>query len=403
MNLLLLSSLVLFTVLSVSGQSCPEIYLRFSKDHTYCRHSTCHVTKSGVSEKDKEIILAMHNEFRNKIALGKETQPAQQPQAANMMQMEWDDELARVAQAHANQCKFEHDTGPQRQVENFSVGQNLFITMMSKRIDWRKASMWYTSEVKYFYPQYRDPFVFGSYGHFSQMIWAETWKVGCGVAMYYDNTDNMDKVLYTCNYGPAGNMQGAKLYIAGEPCTQCPKNTQCSNEYAGLCKSLTPDGPQKEISRFSNDLILYCDFSENDPDGCRNVHITGSRPLETKKIYTGEYKTVVLNGGESITMKLGKAQDDKGICPFIYGYFGPNRNGDAKRSAVSIGFSAPGITFGDPVKIEYGSSDFWTIGMLMMFNQEMESTIKLEAYPGAAPQYFNVKAFGIGKGKCPNF
>uniref|UniRef100_T1E6X4 CAP-Uro-1 n=1 Tax=Urodacus manicatus TaxID=1330407 RepID=T1E6X4_UROMN len=344
----------------------------------------------------------MHNEFRNKIALGKETEPQQQPPAANMMQMEWDDELARVAQAHANLCKFEHDTGPQRQVENFSVGQNLYISPMVK-IDWRKTAVWYTSEVKDFYPQYREPYVFGTYGHFSQIVWATTWKVGCGVAMYYDNSDNMDKVLYTCNYGPSGNMGGGTVYVKGTPCSQCPKNTECSNEYKGLCKSLTPDGPQNDISVSPDDFLLYCDFTTNEQNECKNVQITGSKPFETRKIYSGKYKTVVLNGGESITIKLGKAQDDRGICPFVYGSFGPNKSGDAKRSAVSFDFSAPGIRFGDPTKIEYGNADFWPIAMHMQFNREMESTIKLEAYPGADPQYFNVKAFGIGKGKCPTF
>uniref|UniRef100_T1E7N0 CAP-Uro-2 n=1 Tax=Urodacus manicatus TaxID=1330407 RepID=T1E7N0_UROMN len=344
----------------------------------------------------------MHNEFRTKLPLGKETEPQQQPPAANMMQMEWDDELARVAQAHANLCKFEHDTGPQRQVENFSVGQNLYISPMVK-IDWRKTAVWYTSEVKDFYPQYREPYVFGTYGHFSQIVWATTWKVGCGVAMYYDNSDNMDKVLYTCNYGPSGNMGGGTVYVKGAPCSQCPKNTECSNEYKGLCKSLTPDGPQNDISVSPDDFLLYCDFTTNEQNECKNVQITGSKPFETRKMYSGKYKTVVLNGGESITIKLGKAQDDRGICPFIYGSFGPNRSGDAKRSAVSFDFSAPGIRFGDPTKIEYSNADFWPIAMHMQFNREMESTIKLEAYPGADPQYFNVKAFGIGKGKCPTF
>lgn len=29
-----------------------------------------------------------------------------QPTASDMLELEWDDELARVAQAHADQCKF---------------------------------------------------------------------------------------------------------------------------------------------------------------------------------------------------------------------------------------------------------------------------------------------------------
>ena len=32
-----------------------------------------------------------------------------QPGAANMMELQWDEELARLAQAHADQCKFRSD------------------------------------------------------------------------------------------------------------------------------------------------------------------------------------------------------------------------------------------------------------------------------------------------------
>ncbi|CAL1261143.1 unnamed protein product, partial [Larinioides sclopetarius] len=48
-----------------------------------------------------------------------------------MMEMVWDDELAMIAQKHAETCKFEHDCGDCRRVDRFKVGQNLYLSASS--------------------------------------------------------------------------------------------------------------------------------------------------------------------------------------------------------------------------------------------------------------------------------
>lgn len=40
-----------------------------------------------------------------------------------------------------------------------------------------------------------------------------------------------------CNYGPSGNYFNAPVYKQGEPCSQCPNGTKCSDMYPGLCQS----------------------------------------------------------------------------------------------------------------------------------------------------------------------
>ena len=45
-----------------------------------------------------------------------------QPPAADMRELEWDEELARAAQAHAEQCKFRHDCPDCRRVKRFKAG-----------------------------------------------------------------------------------------------------------------------------------------------------------------------------------------------------------------------------------------------------------------------------------------
>ncbi|XP_067134571.1 cysteine-rich venom protein-like [Centruroides vittatus] len=384
----------------VMSQSCPAIYRRLSKNHSYCMSSTCKVVAGGkVSESDKQTILKVHNELRSKLATGKETQYQKLPSAANMMQMEWDDELAAIAQAHANQCKFDHDSGDQRAVGNFSVGQNLFQSAGSLSINWNGIKMWYTSEVKYFHPEYNNPFQFhGNYGHFSQVIWAKTFKVGCGVAGYEEN--GVKKVLYTCNYGPAGNLVGSEAYKVGSQCSACPKNTKCSDTYQGLCKSLTPDGPQPSRPS-SSDYLLYCDFSNEDPQACKDVKMTGSRSFSTQKLYTGKYVTAVFNAGEKMTINFGKFQHKDGLCAFFIGRFGPNVAGEKAGSFVSFHFAAPGLIFPDGMKDTRISSSWHTIGILMQSDTEMEVFYTFEVNAGAPPQYFEFKEYGVKGGKCP--
>jgi hypothetical protein len=61
---------------------------------------------------EKDIILKTHNDQRRKVAMGQESQGAGggQPNAANIFELKWNDELARIAQKWADQCNFSHDT-----------------------------------------------------------------------------------------------------------------------------------------------------------------------------------------------------------------------------------------------------------------------------------------------------
>ncbi|CAG7836512.1 unnamed protein product, partial [Allacma fusca] len=70
-------------------------------------------------------------------------------------------------------------------------------------------------------------------GHFTQIAWADTYKIGCGYAFY--NEGKWYRKLYICNYGPAGNIITTPMYQRGAPCSACPEGTYCSNQYPGLC------------------------------------------------------------------------------------------------------------------------------------------------------------------------
>eukprot|EP00092_Neocalanus_flemingeri_P017311 GFUD01018723.1.p1 GENE.GFUD01018723.1~~GFUD01018723.1.p1 ORF type:complete len:419 (+),score=119.43 GFUD01018723.1:73-1257(+) len=155
-----------------------------------------------------------------------------------MKEMVWDSELAVVAQAHADQCVFEHDCSDCRRVERFGVGQNLYIYKQSLRraaTDWERAITDWYEEVTIFSNKKVEPFKFrAAIGHYSQMVWADTDKVGCGATSYREG--KWFSTLYTCNYGPNGNYIRGQMYRQGTSCSACPQDSyECSQEYPGLC------------------------------------------------------------------------------------------------------------------------------------------------------------------------
>ncbi len=150
---------------------------------------------------------------RRRVALGQEGWLASQGPAADMMELEWDEELALGAQLWANQCYFEHDNARRVAIWKLSVrkdigrklsflllftrtcrfvvGQNLYTSISTKMgdlsADWNKAlTAWYR-EVKYFSQSGESIHYYvpnDATGHFTQLVWARTRKVGCGFSTY---------------------------------------------------------------------------------------------------------------------------------------------------------------------------------------------------------------------------
>ncbi|GFV58959.1 hypothetical protein TNCV_1804971 [Trichonephila clavipes] len=107
---------VLFVLSAMCDASCK--YEKFSANHTACKgpNKNCKILEKGVTDKEKNSIVDWHNTYRNNIATGKEKSLGGMPEAADMMEMVWDDELAYIAQKHANRCEFDHDCNDCRKV-----------------------------------------------------------------------------------------------------------------------------------------------------------------------------------------------------------------------------------------------------------------------------------------------
>ncbi|XP_022095601.1 uncharacterized protein LOC110981897 [Acanthaster planci] len=179
--------------------------------------------ETSMTEWDIQRTVDRHNEHRKN------------SRASNMQFMTWDATLATMAQRWAERCVFEHGF-----VENLSpyesVGQNLWLRGgdPNKPISGVVATDDWHDEIDYYY--YESDTCTSVCGHYTQVVWAETNKVGCGLAYCGYISGYRDAWNFVCNYGPAGNFYGERPYKTGNVCTQCPTASPfCFNGLCRLC------------------------------------------------------------------------------------------------------------------------------------------------------------------------
>jgi len=241
----------------VVGRVAGYNYCTITPFHTLCGYkgpkSVCGSTYArGLTQAEKYGVLEYHNKLRSKVAMGYTTQPP----ASNMMELRWDNELAWVAQGLADTCKFGHDCNDCRSVSRFRVGQNLYQSYKTRTgpRDWKAAmDAWFHSEIGLFPTSSVYRYVFNHVtGHYSQMVWAKTTRVGCGLTEY--RLGKWIAKLYVCNYGEGGNVISAPVYSVGNACYSCPRYTSCSTRYAGLCSFQAT--PRVDNQALGSDTVL---------------------------------------------------------------------------------------------------------------------------------------------------
>ncbi|KAM8777466.1 cysteine-rich secretory protein 3-like [Rhynchonycteris naso] len=171
------------------------------------------------SKKDVQIeIVNTHNDLRRSVF----------PPASNMLKMEWDSKAAENAQKWADKCIFSHSKKQDRTIGERSCGENLF--QSSYPVSWTSVIQnWFAEKENFVYglgPKHADEMT----GHYTQVVWYSSFKVGCGFA-YCPNQETAEH-LFVCQYCPAGNIRSnlSFPYLQGTPCASCPKD--CDH---GLC------------------------------------------------------------------------------------------------------------------------------------------------------------------------
>uniref|UniRef100_A0A8C3MZN4 Uncharacterized protein n=1 Tax=Geospiza parvula TaxID=87175 RepID=A0A8C3MZN4_GEOPR len=187
---------------------------------------------SSSRAEQQKLIVDRHNALRRGV----------KPTASNMMKMEWCSAAAENAQNWANQCTLRHSPANLRRT-NVQCGENLF--MSSAPFSWSDVlQAWYNEEKNFEYGTGAKP-KGAMFGHYTQMVWHNSYKIGCGFAFCSNTTYSY---FYVCQYCPAGNLIGSMKtpYKEGEPCGDCPSACEdglCTNpckyqDLLGNCKNL---------------------------------------------------------------------------------------------------------------------------------------------------------------------
>ncbi|WKY07001.1 hypothetical protein Q1695_006857 [Nippostrongylus brasiliensis] len=195
--------------------------------------------RDGMNDSIRKAFVSAHNKYRSLVAKGQASgRYGTAPQAARMLKMVYDCNIEKTAMEHTKRCRFEHSPRSSRP----NLGENVYVQwgMKSTFKQAAKSSCdnWFSELKSPGMPQnniltmelFNRP---QPIGHYTQMVWQNSYRLGCGVANCPDS-----RTLVTCQYGPAGNILNQPVYEIGRPCqtnADCKcKGCKCNRKNA-LC------------------------------------------------------------------------------------------------------------------------------------------------------------------------
>ena len=152
-----------------------------------------------------------HNRVRERVSEGRMPAPkGRQPRpAAPLPPLTWDAELAKGAQAWSDRCKFTHSNATK-------LGENLYASAGKPAAPTAAVASWEGESSEYTYAAIGDPINdFDEIGHYTQLVWSSTTRLGCGVTHCTSNSPFPGLPawdLVVCRYAPAGNVVGKPPY-----------------------------------------------------------------------------------------------------------------------------------------------------------------------------------------------
>lgn len=169
---------------------------------------------SYLTEEQEELLVELHNHYRGQVS----------PSASAMLPLKWDPNLKLLAQGYAAKCVWSHNP------ELEDTGENLFAG--TGPLDLRVAmEKWFLEHLDYTF-QNNSCDEEKMCGHYTQMVWAGTHRVGCAfhICNSMEGLDWERVSFLVCNYFPAGNYEDERPYVEGDWCSRCPENLQkCEN------------------------------------------------------------------------------------------------------------------------------------------------------------------------------
>ncbi|XP_037818685.1 antigen 5 like allergen Cul n 1-like [Lucilia sericata] len=190
-----------------------------------------------IDESLQKLIVDKHNEKRNTIAGGE--YDSLKP-ACRMATIEWDDELAYLAEFNVLKCKMEHDDCHNTNDFKYS-GQNLGEMGFRGEINQterilQSIDLWYEEKEhvsQSIIDEYPNDYSGPDIGHFTVMMADRNIRVGCAAATYSVSGENYKNYLLACNYATT-NMIGFAIYKScDKPAADCESGT--NESYKNLC------------------------------------------------------------------------------------------------------------------------------------------------------------------------
>nr|CAD1819852.1 unnamed protein product [Ananas comosus var. bracteatus] len=145
---------------------------------------------TGFAQYSPQDFLKPHNAARASVSVGP---------------LRWDNKLAAYAQNYANRrrgdCKIIHSGGPTARTSSGARGKN-------GRPAADAVASW-VAEKRYFNYRSNKCAPPGKVcGHYTQVVWAKSVRVGCAAAVTCDD----GATFIICSYDPRGNVQGQRPY-----------------------------------------------------------------------------------------------------------------------------------------------------------------------------------------------
>lgn len=160
------------------------------------------VTTTGIGQVNRALILAAHNKWRAEVGVEK---------------LSYSAELEASAQAWASTLRNSHHCRMQHSDPAGSYGENLYWASPVIWSDGRRELQVIESDVPVdSWGKEKADFDYSSNkckpgkvcGHYTQVVWRDTQKVGCAFAICDDSKEQ----VWVCQYQPAGNWVGEKPY-----------------------------------------------------------------------------------------------------------------------------------------------------------------------------------------------
>jgi hypothetical protein len=191
------------------------------------------IQSAKMTNKIRKGVLKSQNKVRSNVAKGKTangTTGTKLPKAANIYQLSYSKKLEKKALKLAKLCSANVTAGSiiyvgEGEAKNAAALKNASKTWASEVTTNGLASLTYNASNS-------------TTGNFTQLIWAKSSQVGCGVAACTNVTGvSGSATSYTvvvCSYKKAGNVDGQAIYKKGKK-QKCPKGSKAVKK-TRLCK-----------------------------------------------------------------------------------------------------------------------------------------------------------------------